>query len=138
MTTSDEQPSRSGRDGDHGLSAPTPSDARPVERSAGAALVGPAEYLAMLGNRVRLLRHGRGLTQNELAAAAGMPVDFVAQVERGTARIEIIRLSHLAAALRVTLPQLVHGIHHSAGRAPRPEPDGESGPDTNGHRPVEP
>lgn len=50
----------------------------------------------------RLLREARlaaGLTQAEVAAALGRPQSFVAKIERGERRVDVIELADLAEVL---------------------------------------
>ena len=68
----------------------------------------PAELnsrsLPKLGNSVRGLRQHRGLTQAELAAAAGVSRQWVVNVEAGRTRgIEVGRLMKLLDALHGSL-----------------------------------
>lgn len=67
--------------------------------------VGPILDAADLGRAIRARRREVGLTQGELAAAAGTSLRFVSEVERGkpTARLGgVLRLlAELGLALRV-------------------------------------
>ncbi len=58
------------------------------------------------GNRVRLLRGKRGLTQEQLAELAGISVDFLSLIERGKNSPSFDNLDELAEALGVTVAQL--------------------------------
>jgi transcriptional regulator with XRE-family HTH domain len=64
-------------------------------------------WLRALGKRVRILRLTRELTQDELAAAAGMSRSFVSLIEKGTHGVDVVRLLRLAAALDVPLAELI-------------------------------
>jgi transcriptional regulator with XRE-family HTH domain len=66
-----------------------------------------AVWLRGLGRRVRLLRLTREMTQDELAAAAGMSRSFVSLIEHGTHGVDVVRLLRLAAALEVPLGELL-------------------------------
>jgi transcriptional regulator with XRE-family HTH domain len=66
-----------------------------------------AAWLRLLGKRVRLLRLTREMTQDELAAAAGMSRSFVSLIEHGTHGVDVVRLLRLAAALDVPLGELL-------------------------------
>lgn len=57
--------------------------------------------------RVRTLRDYRGLTQSELAAATGVSVPYLSQLEGGKRRGSAKVLAKLAAALKVDLELLV-------------------------------
>jgi len=52
-----------------------------------------------LGERVRVLRHARGLTQGELARSAGVSNGYISKVERGTITPPDATLSRLVASL---------------------------------------
>ncbi len=67
----------------------------------------PEAYLRALGKRVRILRLTRELTQEELAAAAGMSRNFVSLIEHGAHGIDVVRLLRLAAALDVPIDELL-------------------------------
>lgn len=58
------------------------------------------------GNRVRLLRNERGLTQEQLAERAGISVDFLSLIERGKNSPSFENLDELADALNVTVAEL--------------------------------
>ncbi len=64
-------------------------------------------WLRALGKRVRLLRHTREMTQDELAAAAGISRSFVSLIEHGAHGVDVVRLLRLAAALDVPLSDLL-------------------------------
>ena len=67
----------------------------------------PAAYLTALGKRVRILRLTREMTQEDLAAAAGISRNFISLIERGTHGIDVVRLLRLAAALDVPIEELL-------------------------------
>ena len=62
------------------------------------------------GKRVRQRRQERGLTQEQLAARAGLHWTFVGQVERGRRNITLHNIVKLAAALDVDAGELVTGL----------------------------
>lgn len=65
------------------------------------------------GARIKQLRKARGLTQEELAAAAHLSDDMIGSVEQGRAWTSLPNLCALADALGVELPEL---FNLSAGR----------------------
>ncbi len=70
----------------------------------------PADVaLALIHQResVRVLREHRGLTQPQLAAAAGISVPYLSQLESGKRRGSAQVLAKLATALKVDLELLV-------------------------------
>ncbi len=75
-------------------------------------------FLRTIGKRVRLLRLTRELTQADLAQAAGMSRSFVSLIEHGSHGIDIVRLYHLAAALRVPLTDLLRSTAPDQPSAP--------------------
>ncbi len=76
-----------------------------------------------LRENLKRLRAGAGLTQQELATAAGLSVSIVAQIERGVIRdprMETLR--SLATALKTTLDTLAgHGPDQAAPEPPAPK-----------------
>lgn len=73
-------------------------------------------YSEQYQQAIRLLRSARqdrGLTQAQLAEALGRPQSFVAKVENGERRLDIIEFAHIAhllsldpaAVLKMVLPQ---------------------------------
>lgn len=86
-------------------SAP-PAGADPdVSTVAGAVSRAPGsdeEYRAQIGRRARLVRVGRDLSQDEVAAVTGVTRNFVSAVERGAQGLDAWRLRQLAGALGVS------------------------------------
>ena len=76
----------------------------------------PDQYLDRLGERVRTLRHQRGMTRKALAQHAEVSERYLAQLESGEGNCSIVLLRRIAQALGVALPQLV-------SEAPDPSPD---------------
>ena len=56
-----------------------------------------------VGDRIRQLRTGRGLSVRTLAATAGFSPSFISQVEHGQVSPSIASLERIAAALGITL-----------------------------------
>lgn len=77
-----------------------------------------SHHLSTLGRRLRRLREARSLTQTALAQAAGTTQAAVANVEHGYAKPSLSLADRLAAALDVTLDELVRG----AGTDDEPQP----------------
>ena len=62
---------------------------------------------ARFGARLRKVRHTKGISQEKLAALAGLHRTFVSMVERGERNVTIATVEKLAGALRrhgFTLP----------------------------------
>jgi transcriptional regulator with XRE-family HTH domain len=73
-----------------------------------------AEIVRLFAERLRELRHSRGMTQAELARAAQVSAVYVGRLEAGRAAPGIDLVDRLARALGATLPELLPA-------APRPE-----------------
>ena len=58
-------------------------------------------YLQSFGRRLSALRVQRGLSQEELAAAAGLQLAEVRRAERGQRDLSVVALADLAQALSV-------------------------------------
>jgi predicted transcriptional regulator len=65
------------------------------------------EAKAILGANLAILRHERGLTQKELAEAAGMRQPRIAEIEQAAANPQYETLVRIAAALGVDVAELV-------------------------------
>jgi transcriptional regulator with XRE-family HTH domain len=64
-------------------------------------------------------RDEAGLTQEELAARAGMDRSYVSDVERGEASLSVDRLLRICRALGVKAATIVERIERRAARHPR-------------------
>ncbi|MFO0806194.1 MAG: helix-turn-helix transcriptional regulator [Gemmataceae bacterium] len=64
-------------------------------------------FLQLLGFRLRERRESRKLTQAELADKCGLHRTFIGSVERGERNVSILNLRMIAAALRVSLAELL-------------------------------
>ncbi|MFF0145528.1 MULTISPECIES: helix-turn-helix domain-containing protein [Amycolatopsis] len=62
------------------------------------------------GERVRECRHELGVSQETLAACAGLHWTFVSQAERGLRNISLHNLLKLSAGLQVDPARLVTGL----------------------------
>jgi transcriptional regulator with XRE-family HTH domain len=58
------------------------------------------------GKRVRELRVGLGLSQEELAERAGLHRNYIGGVERGEQNIALLNIDRLVAALKTRIPDL--------------------------------
>jgi len=75
--------------------------------------------IRQLGQRIRELRRILSLTQEELAARAGISVSFLSMMERGDRVPHIETLAKLADALRVPLPEMFLGLGETPESSPR-------------------
>lgn len=87
--------------------------------------------LSALGRRVQSLRKDRGLTLQELAAAAAVSVSMLSSVERGQKAATIVVLDHIAEGLGIPLPELISApddhrviVRRAAGQDVVDEPAG--------------
>ena len=67
-------------------------------------------FLRTLGQRVRHLREERGLTQEKLGEKAQLDQTYISGIECGARNPSALVLSKIAAALKVSLAQLVEGV----------------------------
>ena len=65
-------------------------------------------YLHRLGERVRTLRHQRGITRKALAQHAWVSERYLAQLEAGLGNCSIVLLRRIARAIGLPVTQLVH------------------------------
>src|ERR1700686_4014439 len=68
---------------------------------------GEAEYLHLLGERIRAARARRGMTRKILARDSGVSERYLAQLEGGHGNISIILLRQVAQAMGLPLADLV-------------------------------
>ncbi len=60
-----------------------------------------------IGAKVRELRTAQGLSQEELAARAGLDRTYISQIERAVKNVTVASLDKVAKGLGVTLGELV-------------------------------
>jgi transcriptional regulator with XRE-family HTH domain len=77
--------------------------------------------LQALGQRIRELRSKRGYSQEGFADLCGVHRTFMGSIERGETNLSFQNLVKVAAALEITLSQLVSGVEKKA-RLLEPEP----------------
>lgn len=83
-----------------------------------------------IGARVREVREGRALTQQEVAKRAGLAMDAMSRIENGYRKPRPSTLQRLAAALDVAVERLTGATDLGSRRVvaaaqPRQERDGE-------------
>lgn len=69
----------------------------------------PAIYTGRMKLRLKTLRKEKGLTQRQVAEAAGMSVSYYTEIELGKKQINARRLELIAKALGVQPHQLIEG-----------------------------
>lgn len=72
-----------------------------------------------MGQRVKDLREGLGLSQEALAERAGLDSTYISGIELGQRNPGLNSLNRLAVALGVTLPALVSDLRQPAARTVR-------------------
>ena len=65
------------------------------------------DVVQLLGENVRHYRKLKGMTQEQLAIAAGMERSYVSDLERGTRNPSVLALGRLAEALGIEPPMLL-------------------------------
>jgi transcriptional regulator with XRE-family HTH domain len=70
----------------------------------------PKKLLLNLGQRIRLFRKQKGLSQEELAEVTGLHRTYIGGVERGERNISIVNLTAIAKALDISLSELVQKV----------------------------
>ena len=65
------------------------------------------EYRRLVGKRVRMERVWQDLSQDEVAAKAGVTRNFVSAIERGAQGLDAFRLRNLADALGLRFEDLM-------------------------------
>jgi transcriptional regulator with XRE-family HTH domain len=79
-----------------------------------------AAYRRAIGKRIRVWRVMNERSQDELAAEAGVTRNFVSAIERGAQGLDAVRLRRLAAAMGMTLAELLADPEPAGVPAPRP------------------
>src|SRR5512132_3558701 len=88
------------------MTATPPRERQQLESGSGSAL-------EAMGQRVRELRTGLGMTRKELAAASAVSERYVAEVELGRGNVSVLILRQLAQALGVS-PALLLSVPDAA------------------------
>jgi transcriptional regulator with XRE-family HTH domain len=68
------------------------------------------KLLRSLGLRLRQLREARKLTQEQLGEKAQLDQTYLSGIERGTRNPSVLVLGRIAAALKLSLAQLLEGV----------------------------
>ena len=67
-------------------------------------------YLKKVGRTIREARKVKNMSQESLSLASGLDRSYVGGVERGERNISIVNLKEIAAALKVSLSELLEGL----------------------------
>ena len=68
------------------------------------------DIIAVFGQRVRMLRKARELSQETFADLAGLDRSYVGGVERGERNVSLINIKKLADALEISVDKLFQGL----------------------------
>jgi transcriptional regulator with XRE-family HTH domain len=66
--------------------------------------------LVLLGKRIREERLKTGISQEELAARAGVHRTYIGMIERAEKNITLVNMVKIAKALDISLAELVEGL----------------------------
>lgn len=75
--------------------------------------------MGTVGDRIRLVRESKGLTQDQLAASAGISKSFVSEVENGKRNISAQNLLRIANAMGASVEYLLRGVSAAPQEEPR-------------------
>jgi transcriptional regulator with XRE-family HTH domain len=64
----------------------------------------------LLRERLVAARHAAGMNQAELAASLGRPQSFIAKVEGGERRIDVVELLKIASAVNLDVAKLLTAL----------------------------
>jgi transcriptional regulator with XRE-family HTH domain len=72
-----------------------------------------SDILQKFGQHLRSLRLARQVSQEQLAADAGLHRTYVSSVERGERNVSLVNIERLARALEVPLPEMLPPVDSS-------------------------
>lgn len=70
-----------------------------------------------LGMRIRALREGRGLTQNQLAKKTGFSAMRISHIEQGNRDLKLEDLYKIATVLGVAIGEIMHSIPNQSSKS---------------------
>lgn len=68
------------------------------------------ERLTIIGERIKLIRKSKGLTQGQVAELMGTATTVISRLELGTLNPTIMNFMGLCSALEVDPSELLHGL----------------------------
>ena len=68
------------------------------------------DIIAVFGQRVRMLRKARALSQETFADLAGLDRSYVGGVERGERNVSLVNIKKFADALEISVEKLFQGL----------------------------
>ncbi|MFJ3457257.1 helix-turn-helix transcriptional regulator [Scandinavium goeteborgense] len=74
------------------------------------------EYQRVI-NALKKARKENGITQAQLAEALGKPQSFIAKVESGERRLDVVEFVHLARLVGMEIKEIVHSLALGNGAA---------------------
>ena len=87
-----------------------PSSSPPLSEPL-ALSAGESEFLAALGKRVRAIREHRAISRKQLARDANVSERYLGQLETGEGNVSVLLLRRIAAAMNVTVLDLLIAEH---------------------------
>ena len=87
-----------------------PSSSPPLSEPL-ALSAGESEFLAALGKRVRTIREHRAISRKQLARDANVSERYLGQLETGEGNVSVLLLRRIAAAMNVTVLDLLIAEH---------------------------
>jgi len=69
-----------------------------------------SEEYQLVINTLKNARKARGITQAQLAEALGKPQSFIAKVENGERRLDVVEFVHLARLVGVDVAEVVQTL----------------------------
>jgi transcriptional regulator with XRE-family HTH domain len=66
-----------------------------------------SDVTAALGRQIRIYRHNKKLTQEQLAESADLHVSYIIALEKGTRNASIDTLKKLSEAFEISIPELL-------------------------------
>jgi transcriptional regulator with XRE-family HTH domain len=69
-----------------------------------------SETLIRLGQRIRELREGHNITQEQLGFASGLDRTYISDLERGNRNPSVLGLEKLAIGFGITISELLEGV----------------------------
>ncbi len=93
----------------------------------GEPVLAPAELAGRIAASLRAVRRNRELSQNDLAALAGVTASAISQAERADRGLSLATLVRLSDALGITLDELLRGEDPAVYRIGRRTDDPERG-----------
>lgn len=74
-------------------------------------MISKSDILNRFGDKVRLLRKEKNLSQEELAEKAGLHRTYIGMIERAEKNITLINIEKIADALEISTSELLKMYH---------------------------